>query len=255
MNFLRRKTEQSIAITRIPTNSPETGLQKELKRLIEEYKIDQLNKFKEKVHGNMIELLNGIITKDAKLGEYEMIREELRCTVYDIYVNSFLDKVIIDEIIEDLTNYYKDAGYSTVLIKHNERVPVFTLNIKIGWKCSTSGIARTNKEIADELVKRPVLKDDLRGGEIRCVEPTGKVLDKLETYIKECVINYGTLPGAFSYVFDHTAYTSEENSCYRMTMDHLIQRLPKEFTMVKGILIRNPKNAIEKFVLQFVYEL
>ena len=249
------QNSNSIITKHVPDSNP--ILKEELKQLIEESRKERLIKYKQDMIDNSIKLFHDIIDRDASLGKYHIERKQYRCGISyseEMRVGEYITINDLEQISKSIKQGFANDGFE-VEVKYCKE-PVTMFDIKIYWKNAKQGTrANKYKEISDEINNRPILKDDLKLQLQNLNEITTKNITELETHMKRCIKLTGVIPQIYTHNFDKTATTDLENSEYKLIMENVIANLPKEFTLVKGNLKRNIRNAISGFWIEYMYEL
>lgn len=236
----------------------ELTLQEELRSLIKNNQNEALNNYKNKLFNVFSEEIHSNYENIAREGRYVVGKKEWVPAIPCIHVRHFITDDDLYGISKNLSNHlYNSCGFTTVSIKivKNNKYGFLMYTIGLGWENSTTGVAMLLKEIADDYNSRSILRDTLPS---KCVGGVSiqYIIISIKNSLRRHAKKHGVLPMCYTYDFlDGTAITDFQNSCYRKTMESVIEELPSEFVAVKGTLIRDGKNAIRAFKLEFKFEL
>lgn len=258
MNFLRRN--KNTDKTELPKTHglPEekTELQNELITLIDE---QHASKLKEFIDG-VVDRLNVTVESYkniAKKGGFEKNYNGYRCNsaISDIYVRDYISDEDFQELTSRVSNKFKNMGFNIEKLKcYKNEFGYVVFDIIVDWKTATFGEALVLKNIAETFNSRPILRDDLNVQIDK--EDINNIIVAIENYLRRTAKQHGVVPQIYVYDFpEGSAQDNFTNSCYRKTMETVINQLPREFIAVKGSLIRGEKNSIRGFCLDFKFEL
>lgn len=274
MNFLKKRKNGTGTGTVINYRNK---LQHEIACNIENFNKNRLNEFKNLIlesfavnTNNEIDfyhdeyqleksLIERFIDIEASKGGYVLKRHDYLFS-HSSAISCLFQKIpekaknVLNETLDIVSNVYSnDLGYEIELKTNKDG---FGVDIEINWGNAVKGIALINKRVADEFNELPEMRDDVPlNSNVDLSEKVDEIVSELEKYLLRVSENYGTVPRNYTYEFEKMAESSFENSVYKSTMEKVIEKLPKEFIFVKGNLIKNSKNAIKRFTLEFVYEI